>query len=190
MANLCSGALKVTGKSKKDIAKFLDALNQRGNTWIGRGLWTETTQEQEDEKIVKTENGYAFDSSFQCKWSIHSACFSTAKSMREHPEYWHFGEGKNSGKMEFLTLTEACKKFNVNFEAYSEECGCCFSEHYVISDEGVPEKEECVDYDEYCMLDYNTKEEAEIDLGFSISDEEWEEEYISRGGFPEWTFSI
>ena len=40
---------------------------------------------------------------------------------------------------------------------------------------------DCLEYNEYPLLEYETKEEAEADLGVSITDKEWnEEEWIVR----------
>jgi hypothetical protein len=76
-------------------------------------------------------------------------------------------------------------------EVYSEECGCCFQEHYLYIN-GEIICEECVDYYEYCIGDYDTKEEAEKEFKIEITDEEWNsgEDFISRGGFENWDFEI
>lgn len=83
------------------------------------------------------------------------------------------------------------KRLNLDIEVYSEECGMCFQEHYVIIN-GDTVISECVDWQEYAIYDYDTKEEAEKDLGIEITDEEWEscDDYISRGGFDNWDFEI
>ena len=67
----------------------------------------------------------------------------------------------------------------------------CFQEHYVIINGDII-TDECVDWQEYAIYEYETKEEAEDDLGIEITDEEWDsgEDYISRGGFDGWNFEI
>ena len=89
------------------------------------------------------------------------------------------------------TLPIESERLHLNIEVFSEECGMCFQEHYVIINGDIIVSE-CVEWEEYCLEDYETKEEAEEDLGIEITDEEWEsgEPYISRGGFGEWDFSI
>ena len=90
------------------------------------------------------------------------------------------------------TLPIESERLNLDIEVYSEECGCCFQEHYMIL-KGDLICEECVDWYEYCLGDYETKEEAEEELEIEITDEEWEngqDDYISRGGFGNWDFSI
>lgn len=50
---------------------------------------------------------------------------------------------------------------------------------------------ECVDYYEYYIDEFETKEEAERELDITLTDEEWNEhEYVSRGGFGDWEFGI
>lgn len=82
------------------------------------------------------------------------------------------------------------KRLNLDIEVYSEECGCCFQEHYIIVNGNIV-ADECVDWYEYYIGDYNTKEEAEEELEIEITDQEWKHDYyISRGGFENWDFEI
>ena len=37
MANICSFSMVVTGNKKENIDLFMDMMNQRGTTWMGRG---------------------------------------------------------------------------------------------------------------------------------------------------------
>ena len=124
-------------------------------------------------------NGY-------CAWSVSSCMFNN------YPISYYASIQKESGdKFRGTTLVEESERLNLRIEVFSEECGMCFQEHYVIINGDVI-VEDCVDWEEYCLEDYETKEEAEEDLGIEITDEEWEsgESYISRGGFGEWDFSI
>jgi hypothetical protein len=109
--------------------------------------------------------------------------------MRMEPNMWHFGDVDVS-KLRFITLFEACEEWELAVEVYSEECGCEFQEHYIIENEDIL-CNDCVDYYEFCLDDFETKEEAEEEYGIIITDEEWESGgYISRGGFEEWIFTI
>ena len=47
------------------------------------------------------------------------------------PDIWYWGDGVSSKGLEFITLFEACKKWNIIMEVYSEEGGCQFQEHYI-----------------------------------------------------------
>jgi hypothetical protein len=111
--------------------------------------------------------------------------------MREEPSRWYFGDNFDVNAIKFVTLFEACEMFNVDMEVYSEEPGCCFQEHYLVINGDVL-VDECEEWNEYWLDDYETKEEAEEELGIVITNEEWEsgDSFISRGGFGEWYFEI
>lgn len=182
MANICDFSMCVKGKHN-DIESFYNALIQEGNVYMGRGADAEIQYEDEECKAF-IDGG--------CKWSVQSALIDNAISMRTEPDKWWFGENFDITKIEFVTLWEACEKWNLDMEIYSEECGCCFQEHYVYVDGDVV-CDECVEYREYFIGDdFDTKEEAEEELGIEITDEEWNngEDYISRGGFENWDFEI
>lgn len=180
MANLCSFSMCVKG-NREDIEKFYDAMRQNDSIYMGRGADAEIEYEDDEQRAFI--NGW-------CKWSVQSALVDNAISMRKDPSMWSFGD-KNSDDLEFITLWEACKKWNIVMEVYSEEPGCEFQEHF-ICDKGDILCDECVDYHEYDISEYETKEEAEADLGIDITDEEWEDgnDYINRGGFEDWIFEI
>ena len=181
MANICGFSMCIKG-AHDDIENFYNAMSQKGNIFMGRGADAEIQYEDEENR--------AFIDGW-CKWSIQSALIDNAVSMRTEPSKWYWGDSVDSSKIEFVTLWEACKKWNVDMEVYSEECGCCFQEHYVMVNGDVV-CEDCVEYNEYCIDDYETKDEAESELGIEITDEEWHsgECFISRGGFESWDFDI
>ena len=179
MANLCSFSMNVKG-SHENIEKFYNAMSQNGTIYMGRGA--DAQIQYDDEDSMAFIDGW-------CKWSIQSALIDNAISMRNEPDKWYFGENIDKTKLEFITLIEACERWNLTMEVYSEECGCCFQEHYLIRD-GIIEINECVDWNEYFLADYVTKEEAEAELEITITDDEWKEKYIERDGFKEWAFEI
>ena len=177
MANLCSLLMKVRG-NKEDIIQFHKALNQEGKIWMGRGAETD---------LVFEEDGAAFMQG-TCKWSVISALVDNAISMRNEPNLWAFSDEDKD--LEFITLFEACKKWNLIMEVYSEESGCEFQEHF-ICDKGDVICEECVEWHEYDISEYVTKTAAEDELDIEITDEEWErEDWIHRGGFGDWVYEI
>ena len=181
MANICSFSMCVKGK-KENIEAFYNAMIQNGKIYMGRGADAEIQYEDEENKAFIDGN---------CKWSVQSALVSNAIDMRNNPSAWYWGDGVDPKELEFITLFEACKKWNLDMEVYSEECGCCFQEHYVVVN-GDTICDECVDYYEYWLDEYETKEEAEEELGIEITDEEWNNNdgYINRGGFENWDFEI
>lgn len=179
MANICDFNMRVRGKHE-NIEKFYNAMIQNGNVCMGRGAEAEIEYEDDD---VANINGW-------CKWSVLSAMIDNAISMRTEPNMWYFGPDVDASQFEFITLIEACQKWNLDMEVYSEECGCCFQEHILVLN-GELVANECVEWNEYSIEDYETKEEAEADLDIEITDQEWEHDYfISRGGFDNWDFEI
>jgi hypothetical protein len=163
----------------KDIEVFYNAMSQNGNIYMGRGADAEIRYEDEE--------GRAFIDGW-CKWSVESAMITNAISMRTETGTWYFGD-KDPSQLEFITLMEASERWNLAVEVYSEECGCEFQEHLVIVN-GEWICDECVDWCEYDLNDYETREEAEDELDIKITDEEWINRFVTRGGFEEWEFEI
>ena len=163
MANICNFSMIVKGK-KENIKQFIDMMEQKGTVWMGRGavVYSTDIEEVENEK-------YRYQIDGDTKWSVYSSMIRNAISMRTEPNKWGFGEGVDKTKLSFVTLFEACKQLELDMEVYSEECGCCFQEHYLFID-GELVADECVEYVEK----YN----------------EETEEYESSGGFDNWDFKI
>lgn len=172
MANDCYFSMKVTGQNE-NIKEFCMALThyKNSNTYIGRG-----TYQGED---IEYEDGCAYVHA-DCPWSILTSFVDVTT--------------KTENGIEYINIYEACNKFNVNFEVYSEELGFEFQEHFSYIDGD--KFEECIDVEEFDVSEYSTKEEAEEDLEEAITDEEWEyaqtegDGYFKRGGYPEWNFNI
>ena len=184
MANLCDFDMRIQGK-KGNIRKFCDALQQNGNTWIGRGsegvISYDDGSAKDDEIVGATFNGW-------CKWSVQSALIGCALQMRNNPEKWNFTEEERA-TLHIMTLLEASKQYSLDIEVFSREPGCSFSEHMLIR-QGEIEIDEVTEYYEYFLDEYETKEQAEEEYGISITDEEWRmQDCISRGGFDE-DFSV
>ena len=179
MANICSFSMRVRG-NKDNIEKFYNALIQNGMIYMGRGA--DASIEYDDEDTANIDGW--------CKWSVTSALINNAISMREEPNTWAFDV--DPSLLEFITLEEACQRWNVDMEVYSEESGCCFQEHILIID-GETIVDECVEWNEYCLDSFETREEAEDELGIEITDEDWENnryDFISTGGFENWDFEF
>lgn len=121
-------------------------------------------------------NGY-------CAWSVESCMLEDGYYRRMKDEYPDNFRG--------TTLLIESKKLNLDIEVYSEECGCCFQEHYVIKN-GEMVCDECVDLEEYFVDEYENKKQAEEEIGVEFTDEEWEnrDQGITRGGFEDWNFEI
>ena len=182
MANICSFDMRVRGKHD-DIEKFYNAMMQNGMIYMGRGAEAQIEFEEDDYAAI---TGW-------CKWSVVSAMVDNAISMRTNPEKWWWGDNIEPKSLEFITLWEACKRWNIIMEVYSEESGCQFQEHY-LCDKGDIICEDCINWEEYFVDDYKTKEEAEEDWEITITDDEWvvglKEGRFTRGGFENWDFEI
>lgn len=182
MANICSFDMRVKG-IHENIEKFYNAMTNKGDLWMGRGAEAEIYYENEE----GVELAYIIGN---CSWSVGSALIDNAISMRNTSHLWEFDDIDIS-TLEFLTLDEASEKWDLAIEVYSEELGIGFQEHYLIKSGSFWESE-CVDYAEYDLDGFETREEAEqvLELQRKITDEEWDEDLVVEGGFGEWDFSI
>lgn len=118
-----------------------------------------------------------------CAWSVGCCMFRGG--------YYEQFQERFPDEFRGTTIPAESKRLNLSVEVFSEECGCCFQEHYTVVDGNIIE-DECVDFYEYYLRDYETKEEAEAELEIEITDEEWNgpDDFISRGGFDSWEFTI
>ena len=184
MANMCYFEFVVVGDSKENIQAFLNAMQQEGTLYMGRGaaIFSRNEIQEEDGK-------FRFESAGECKWSLEAALILNAENTREEPEHWFFGDNIDSSTLEFITLPEASERFQVDVEMYSEELGCEFQEHKWL-ERGKYLVDDCVQYRECYLDEYDTKEEAEEDYGRTFSEEEWKEGQAYDGGFGEWKFHI
>ena len=121
MANICEISMEVRG-DHSNIEAFFNALTQEDDVWMGRGA---------DAEIDYDDEGHTATISGWCKWSVQSSLIDDALSMRKQKEskegFWYQAEIDKVN--EFLTLFEACQKYNVNMEVYSSEPGMEFQEH-------------------------------------------------------------
>ena len=180
MANYCNFNMCIVGR-RSDIEAFYNAMILKGEIRMGRGAEAEIEFDDENHAAI---NGC-------CKWSVVSAMVEDAETMRTNPEHWAWDEDINPCDFEFITLFEACLKWNLVVEFYSEESGCTFQEHCVCN-KGVVICNERAEWHEYCIDNYETKNDAESDLGIEITDEEWNggDSFVGRGGFGSWDFKI
>lgn len=188
MPNYCDYSMCVKGK-KENIKEFIKVIQadydynsmrfsfDRHMFRVFEANCEEIEQVGEDmyQAII---NGY-------CAWSVSSCMLG-----EPHSYYARGKETYNEKIFRGTTLPLESERLGIDIEVYSSEIGMCFQEHYIIRN-GIVEVDDCVDWYEYFLDDYNTKEEAEKELGITITDEEWNShEAISRGGFGEWDFEI
>jgi hypothetical protein len=111
-----------------------------------------------------------------CAWSVQSCMFEGPYTYQtQNPD----GKG--------TTIPIESARLQLTIEIFSEECGMCFMEHFVVVD-GCIIINECVDYNEYCTEDYDSVEEMNKECGTSFTQEEFDEGgWISVGGM-DWEF--
>jgi hypothetical protein len=185
MSNPCFYSMKVKG-TKEDVEEFIKVIKADYNYdtmefSFDRHLQRVFSAEEEDIEVIDSNTCSVFISG-ECAWSVVVCMLDDG--------YYVDMKARLGNKFRGTTLEIESERLNLDIEVFSEECGCCFQEHYVIL-HGVVEVEECVEWHEYFLDEYESKEEAEDELEIEITDAEWEErEMITRGGFGDWDFSI
>ena len=130
MANWCGFQMRVKGK-EENCKSFINALNHIGTYRIGRGaFFTEKILDNNDEQYLYRLIG-------ECKWSLYSALSL----------HWEVNDNLKNAGIKELTYREACDLFNVEIEAWSDECGLEFAE-YLRYEKDKIDKLECYDYEE------------------------------------------
>ena len=165
MANNAFYHMKVVGDIHK-VEEFIRAMKWQGE-YTEQGVGRVFNAD-----VCEKEDNYAIIGG-DCAWSMLSAMRNEA----------------NNNNIEKLS-----ERLNLAIEAYCEECGFEFQEHLLVKN-GVVIIDQCVDWEEHCVEDYDTKEEAEEDLGVTFTEEEWanrkeNDHRICRGGFENWEFEI
>lgn len=136
MANICDVRMRIVGNDPKSIYNFVKAV-RNADFRAYNGIFT--TGDELDVGDIKSEGGLFYhDTAFGCKWSFVS-------SFEEDGVGFRFGNGKNFDKY----LHEFCKEHSVGIEAYSEEGGNGFEEHYLIKPDGSMAIQECKDMEEH-----------------------------------------
>ena len=184
MPNYCNYSMCVKGK-KENIEEFVKVIQAHYDY--------NTMEFSHDRHLFRVFDAYydeieeLADNSYQvvingcCAWSVISCMFEDG--------YYSDIKERFPNDCRGTTLPIESKRLNLDIEVYSDESGCCFQEHYVVI-KGDVVCEESVDWYEYFIDEYDSKEEAEKNLDIEITDAEWQEGYASRGGFETWDFEI
>lgn len=186
MPNYCNYSMCVVGK-KESVEEFIKVMNagydygtmefdyDRHMFRVFEAV-NDEIEERADGRFQTIINGY-------CAWSVSSCMLESG----------YYGSVKRDYPDNFrgTTLPLESERLGIDIEVFSEESGNCFQEHYIIID-GRLVRDESVEWYEYWLDDFETKEEAESELEIKITDEEWNsgESYITRGGFENWDFEI
>lgn len=143
MANVCSIRMRIAAKDAKTISEFIEDVRDNAGFRVYEGIFSRVQETEDfDPSVVQNIDGVcAYDATFSVAWSFITAFEDDGvnKMFGKEPPY-----EKN--------FHEFCKDHGVGIEAYSEESGMGFEEHYVISPEGRIIVQDCVDmaevYDE------------------------------------------
>lgn len=148
MANNCMVDMKISGKTKnvKELIKMLSWEGQYKNDGLGRVF--ECNYDEYDFEVAGDEDIIGVTVFLDVAWSIKSA-------MR-----------KNASR----NLETETKKLNLVVEAYSSELGCQFQEHVLI-DRGKVVIDDCVDYEEYWVQEYDTVDEFNAEYGTNFTED-------------------
>lgn len=191
MPNICLYSMCTIGK-KEDVEEFIKVIKadyDYGTMEFSHDRHFFRVFEADCDEIedlganIYGDNLYKVIINGECAWSVGCCMFRGG----------YYDDFKERFQNEFrgTTIPAESERLNLSIEVFSEECGCCFQEHYTVIDGKIIE-DECVDWYEYDLSEYDTKEEAEENLEIEITDEEWNsgEDFISRGGFSSWDFTI
>lgn len=153
MANECSFSALITGRVE-NVREFLKTMRRR---WAYEVICEDEPQLEDfapDGIISEYVEGF-------CKWSVLCA-------MRD--EYRNPSIESESGRL------------NLFVEIYSTEIGCAFQEHVFIK-KGVVAVDECVDYNEIYVGEYDSIEEYNAANGTDFTQDMVENDLVILGGF-------
>lgn len=185
MPNLCSYSMKVKG-TPENVQEFIKII--QANYSYENGVCVDfKTKEPIERHLWRVFDADIFDDETEnnirviiltgsCAWSVHSCmCSGRGTYQSDNPN-------KNG-----TTLADESKRLNLSIEVFSEEPGMCFMEHYVYVN-GKEIINECVDWNEYYVGDFETVEELNAEYNTNFTQEEFEsDEYLHTGGM-EWIF--
>lgn len=190
MPNYCDYSMRVKGK-KENIEEFIEIIKADYNYYTMKFTAKRHLHRVFEADVVNEPDEICdgiYDAIIDgyCAWSVSCCMFDGAHS------YYQQLKSEYGDMFRGTTIPIESKRLDLDIEIFSSEPGIQFMEHYIVK-KGDIVLEECVDYSEYCLSDYETKEEAEKDLEVEITDEEWNNRdvtnYIERGGIP-WEFEI
>jgi len=164
MANDCYYQMKLRG-AKPNRDAFIRKMNdydEENHFW--RIFQCTASDEGDDYTIIEGD----------CAWSLETCCRAS---------------GYSDGVDLFKVNTE---DLNLELDAYSEEPGIGFQEHYIYRN-GVCLADECVNMTEYWYVDFPSFEEFKKEHGLPdglTEDDLIDGEYYRVGGFENWDWRI
>ena len=173
MANNCYFEIRIKG-SKKSCDAWVKRMKSYEETNHFYRIFS--CDVYLSEYVDKAKDEYVMEMCGDCAWSLESCCRQSGYS----------------GGIDLFAVNTA--ELNLKMEAFSEETGMCFQEHYIY-EYGVCKKEICVPFYEYffdenlwtCFEDFK----SEYKLPKELKEIDFDENGLCRvGGFGEWIFSI
>lgn len=159
MANNCLFDYKIVGKEENvdELIRMMKWQGEFEDSGLGRiyEIW-------DDEKVDRRDGTVAVLGYGDCAWSVLTA-------MRNY--------GGRAPSLESET-----ERLGLKIEIYSSEPGCAFQEHVII-DNGKVIEEECVDYEEHWVWEFDTIEEYNKEYGTNFTEDMVDEGNIKIGGF-------
>lgn len=160
MANYCEYVMKITGR-KENVEELIEMMKWQGkyeNCGLGRiyDCWEDDAEELSEEFGTVQMSG-------NCAWSVLTA-------MRNY-------KGRHP------SLESETERLNLLVEVYSSEPGCGFQEHCII-DKGEVILEDCVNYEEHWIGEFNSLKEYNEERGTDFTDDMiQDDEYVYIGGY-------
>lgn len=167
MANNCYYEMKIKG-ARSNCEEWVKRMKRKGESNNFYRIFSVDVFEEGN-----CDDSYYMKLCGDCAWSLEHCC-------------------RTSGCPEVDLFCINTKELNLTMEAYSEECGYCFQEHYLYI-KGKCVANECVDWFEYYWdkSEYKTFDEYknDTDLSDDIDESRFDEDgYYYEGGFGEWSF--
>lgn len=159
MANYCEFTMKITGR-RENVNELIDMMKWQGkyqDNGLGRiyDCWVEDAEKFDETFVSVYANG-------NCAWSVLTA-------MRSY-------NGRHP------SLESETERLGLVVELYSSEPGMCFQEHCMI-DKGEVVFEECIDYEEHCVEEFDTVQEYNEEYGTNFTEDMVQDGYVYIGGY-------
>ena len=150
MANNCAVDARVTGKAKniKELIQMLQRKGEYKDDGLGRVF--DCSYDKYEFEVANDEDIIRVDLFLDVAWSILPA-------LRRNTSRVH-------------SIESETERLNLVFEAYSSESGCQFQEHVLI-DRGTILTDDCVEYKEYWVQEFDTIEEFNEEYGFDFTED-------------------
>lgn len=142
MSNDCNYSMVAVSYKKSALEKLINIMNYKDeNYYIYR------VKEVDSSEIYSYDNYYCVDIFGIVAWSCYD--WFNSKELPEELIMLNYNQGNPIyGTAHYITMDLLCKKLKIGIELYSDECGCCFQEHYHVDHEGNILIKDCVEWQE------------------------------------------